>query len=379
MGPRVRVIAGCVATLLAGLVFWGTERWFTTRIFEPLHIPIFLNAGRFETEFRVNLSEHYGMQIELDNSSDDWGPDDPNKCNEFRLRQVEWRIFRLAESKGQNGELWAEWDPASPLYIFWSRFRATPGRYLARLEIPASATCLNPRHPQLIIWTDRSSYNEACGWIEFFCFLIGSSGVLLAVRGVWQWIAGLFRRENSLRMLPEIAVRNVTARVRHRPMAMISGFTNLTVTWIGVLCSLVVIFYWCLILPMRQYGLTVNFRSPGGGAVTASPWAETMSVYIDGQGRFFVNGKIVDETPLEERLRGELSKRAVWTVYVEADAGSSFQQTVFAMDTIEGLGGKVIWITPKTRKEWEESKEKSLIRVYYPSGPHGWRKADPTQ
>lgn len=356
MIPGKRVIAGSVVALLAFLIFWTTERWFTTRIFEPLRIPISLQTGRFETEFRVNLREEYGMQIRVDDSSDDWYPDDANKCNEFRLRQVEWRIYRLAESKGQSPELWAEWDPTSPVRIFWSTFRATPGRYRARLEIPASATCLNARHPQLVVWTDRRSYNEACGWVEFFCFLIGSSGLLLAVRGVWQGISQLFQRENSLRMLPEIAARNVTARVRHRPMAMISGFTNLTVSWIGVLCALVVIFYSWLIMPLRQYGLAMDFKLPTAAAIAASPWEETMSVYIDGQGRFLVNGKSIGDTPLEVRLREELSKRAVWTVYVEADAGSTFMQTAYAMDTIEGLGGKVIWITPKTRKEWEKEK-----------------------
>jgi biopolymer transport protein ExbD len=379
MAPKARVTAGCVVVLLASLVFCATERWFTTRIFEPVNTPITLHEGRFETEFRLNLREEYAMQIELGNSPDDWAGDEADKCNVFRLRQVEWRILRLAGSKVQSEELWAEWDPASPLRIFWSEFRATPGRYRARLEIPASAACLNPRDPRLIIWTDRYSYNIACGWIEFLCFLIGSSGVLLALRGVWQWLIGLFQKDSSLRMLPEIAVRNVTVRVQHRPMAMISGFTNLTVAWIGVLSALVVIFYWWLILPIRQYGWTIDFKTTKVGAAAVSPWAETMSVYIDGQGRFFVNGKIVDETPLEERLREELSKRAVWTVYVEADAGSSFQETAYAMDAIEGLGGKVIWITPKTRKEWEESKEKPLVRVHYPSGAHGWRRPDPTE
>jgi len=74
---------------------------------------------------------------------------------------------------------------------------------------------------------------------------------------------------------------------------------------------------------------------------------------VDARGRFFVNGKI--EKQLERRLREELGRRMVWIVYVEADANASFYQVIYAMDKITGLGGKVVWITPKTRKEWEET------------------------
>jgi biopolymer transport protein ExbD len=44
----------------------------------------------------------------------------------------------------------------------------------------------------------------------------------------------------------------------------------------------------------------------------------------------------------------------VWTVYLEADADCLFMDVVHAMDTIQGLGAKLVWITPKTREEWEQ-------------------------
>jgi len=43
-------------------------------------------------------------------------------------------------------------------------------------------------------------------------------------------------------------------------------------------------------------------------------------------------------------------------VYVEADADTRFMDTVYAIDTIQGLGGKVVWITPRTRAEWDEER-----------------------
>ena len=63
-----------------------------------------------------------------------------------------------------------------------------------------------------------------------------------------------------------------------------------------------------------------------------------------------------NEKKLREKLVEELGRRVVWTVYVEADRDSLWQDTVFVMDTIRGLGADVCWITPKTREEWSEQR-----------------------
>jgi len=44
----------------------------------------------------------------------------------------------------------------------------------------------------------------------------------------------------------------------------------------------------------------------------------------------------------------------VWTVYLEADSDCLFGDIVNAMDTIQGLGAKLVWITPKKREEWKQ-------------------------
>lgn len=86
--------------------------------------------------------------------------------------------------------------------------------------------------------------------------------------------------------------------------------------------------------------------------VSTSPWRETLGVYVDAHRGFQVNGKLIKKDKLEEKLKEELGERMVWTVYVEADRDSVFEDTVFAMDTIQGLGAKVVWITPRMREEW---------------------------
>ncbi len=82
--------------------------------------------------------------------------------------------------------------------------------------------------------------------------------------------------------------------------------------------------------------------------------SETISVYVDARKGFLVNGHPVKREELEAKLKEELSRQMVWTVYLEADSDCLFMDLAQAIDTIQGLGAKVIWITPKMREEWKQ-------------------------
>ncbi len=77
---------------------------------------------------------------------------------------------------------------------------------------------------------------------------------------------------------------------------------------------------------------------------------------MDAHRGFHVNGKLIKPETLQQKLREELGRRIVWTVYVEADGDSVFEDTVHVMDTIQGLGADVFWITPRMREEWSERR-----------------------
>jgi biopolymer transport protein ExbD len=97
----------------------------------------------------------------------------------------------------------------------------------------------------------------------------------------------------------------------------------------------------------------VDFREQKAVGVEESPWTETVSVYVDGRRGFLVNGLPVRREELKAELRKELGRQMVWTVYLEADPDCLFMDVAHAMDTIQGLGAKLVWITPKTREEWK--------------------------
>lgn len=163
------------------------------------------------------------------------------------------------------------------------------------------------------------------------------------------------------RIFPEMPLRNVISLQRHRPMPLIRVLPDFRIAWfciLGVLSSL-----FCLFVARGswlQTGLLVDFKHVRTVGILKSPFTETMAVYVDGKRTFFVNGRVVAREKLEAELVKELSRRSVWVVYFEADKDCPYMDAVYAIDTIQGLGAKVIWITPKTREAWK--KEQSVKR-----------------
>ena len=118
----------------------------------------------------------------------------------------------------------------------------------------------------------------------------------------------------------------------------------------------VLLFIFIILRPAPIEGLLVDFTKLHTVIAQKNPWAETMAVYVDAQRGFFVNGKSVAREELRSKLEEELRRRGVWVVYFEADANCLYMDTVYAIDTIQGLGAKMIWITPKTREKWNKSE-----------------------
>jgi len=135
-------------------------------------------------------------------------------------------------------------------------------------------------------------------------------------------------------------------------MALFSAPLDFGIAWHSVLMVVAFIFYRGLLMHPPAQGLRISFSKGKVAQAFESPWKESLGVYIDRRGRFLVNGQVVQHESLPVKLQEELGKRMVWTVYFEADNASLFRETAYAIDKIQGLGAKVIWITPKMRDEW---------------------------
>jgi len=202
--------------------------------------------------------------------------------------------------------------------------------------------------------TDPSGYETALDFAFLACWLLVWVGTGVVLRAIIVWLSEVFGGGRVARILPDMAMTNVIPLRRQRPMPLMKDFPNFGLVY-GVILW-VLIFIFMIMQPRTPSGLSVDFTRERTVIAEKNPWAETMAVYVDAKRGFFVNGKLVAREELRSKLEEELLRRGVWVVYFEADSNCLWEDAVYAIDTIQGLRAKMIWITPRTREEWNKSE-----------------------
>lgn len=219
------------------------------------------------------------------------------------------------------------------------------------MNIPAGAGCLNPRHPRLRVYTGAGDYEDICMLIQDICIFLGIVAFMLFVRALDTSIKAKLAKKQLLRIFPDVPLRNVIPLQRHRPTPVLSSLPFFWIGWFGVISIVAVVFLLFLCAWRSANGFLVNVEKRNAAVSQQSPRSEMLGVYVDAHHKFYMNGRLVARDELRTKLKEELSKRVVWTVYFEADENVEYYCAVYTFDTIRGLGAKVIWITPQIRKE----------------------------
>lgn len=188
---------------------------------------------------------------------------------------------------------------------------------------------------------------------SWLCFSLVGSGLFLILRGVFSLLSSWWGSGRNIRLFPGMILRNVFPLQRHRPLPLITQLPNFGLVCGSVIWVLIIIFM--LFQKMPVFGLWIDFGTRGFGMGQKSPWQESLGVYLGVGEKYYVNGELVTREALGARLRVELSHHLDCTVYFEADADTLNMDAIYAMDTIQGVGGKLVWITPKMREELQRS------------------------
>ena len=351
MPSMTLVRTGLVIIALTMLLPLGTGHWLKTRRFQPLDTEVSLEVGTIHTaQFETNLRGDYGVYF---------GVDDPDIVRVLKecpaavapWRDVHWSLYRLSRGPSAKKELWASnLDPPSGEFI--TGFHGPSGEYQLEWEMGPDLACLNALNPWLTIRTSSQGYEQIDALIDYLCLFLGGAGIMLVLRGLGTLLWGRLVGTRSLRMLPELALRNVLPQRRSSrvgPIAPMTQLSNFAMAWTGLLG--VLLFVHMTITQLTPRGLFVKIHEQNAVGGQKGPWPQTMSVYVGADDRFYVNSNPVPPEGLRAKLREELGKQMVWTVYLEADENISFAKAVYAMDAIQGVGAKVVWITPQIRAE----------------------------
>jgi biopolymer transport protein ExbD len=352
MPPKTLAKAGLIILAMALLVPWVYAHWLKTRTFEPVDKAVKLEAGRVYTEdFEINLREEYLVQIEVHYGVDSW-VEEERECPFRWWEAADWKVYLQSGRDEGKRELWASSAEITKQGGFPTGFSGSPGKYQMEWNLSASQTCLNGRRALMHVYTSSLGYEEFGGFLEFVSAFVAGTGILLVLRAIGAWTLGPFINKRPPRMFPEMELRNVISRKRHRPIPYFKSLPNFGLIHGFILWILLFIFM--IMMPRTPVGLWVDFREQKAVGVEKSPWSETVTVYVDAKRGFLVNGHSVRAEELQAELKRELGRQMVWTVYLEADSDCLFMDIVHAMDTIQGSGAKLVWITPKTREEWKQ-------------------------
>jgi biopolymer transport protein ExbD len=355
MSPKALFRLGLGFLFIAVTVYFYSGHWLKSRIFVPLNVPVTLDTRQIKSPpFQVNLRGTYFVALWLDYSVDD-GYDD-GRCNDRAFLGSQWRVYRLSPKPGQPRRLW---DSSGELTRVWEyhidRINASSGRYELEWDLLPAAACLNSRHPRLAVYTGDEDYREAIAVLQICCVFVLATGLVLMVFATDRAIRRISGPNVALRMFPDMVLHHVLATTKHPPLSAIHEPPHWPLFCVAVLSILM--FTFMTVGPWPSHGLFVGWRIHDAVVWQKSPWPDTLEVYVRPPGRFFINGQEVERNDLRAKLIEQLSRRVEWSVYFEADPDTLFMDDVYAMDTIQGCGAKLIWITPKMRGDWRHKEQ----------------------
>jgi biopolymer transport protein ExbD len=356
MPPKILLRLGLAFLFVASTVYFLTGRWLHSRIFTPLDYSVSLESRQLKSPpFLINLRDEYYVSLRLDDATN-W--QEAQRCNDENLLGSEWRVYKLTSKAAQPRVLWADSGKVERVYeLFIGTVAASSGQYELEWDLPPSAACLYQRHAQLVVYTGRTGYDIVVSFAQICCVFLMGTGAALILFAIARALKHAVGIAESPRMFPDMPLRNLLPIAKHAPFPQIHGMPN----W-GLFCGAV---FWILTVvfmvlqqPLTAKGLFVTWRTRDAVVWEKSPWHDTLEVYLaetKGAPRFLINGQEVQRSELRAKLIEQLSRRAEWSVYFEADDDVFNMDALYAIDAIQGCGAKLIWVTPKMREQWQHA------------------------
>lgn len=334
MPTRLTYSLSVALIVFGGALLFFAIRWLSPHPHVALDMPVSLSPGHITTGyFRVDPDTLYYIDVELREPT----AHAQANCDPHSVLGTQWTLLRNGQVEERGSSPWED----SGLTL--AAILGDSGSYAFDATIFQGAECLNARNPRLKVRTHVhvGDLYSALSWLSIWSFATGL--VLL----MCPWIGKITAEQRFLRIFPGMRVRNLLPFQRHAPMPPIAAIPNFGI-YFGLIPFLLILF---VSFSRRPMGLMTHVPSPNAAALPRAPESESLGVYVGKGGRFYVNGQLVPREQLRARLQDELSRRALWIVYFEADDDVAYPQVVYAIDTIRGLGAQAYWVTPRVREE----------------------------
>jgi len=364
--------------IFTGVVWFGGSAWWeSTRIWQPVDMPVSLSVGHLRTaQFKINVESTYSIGIAVEQDPDD----EETRCllgiekcagNPPALR-ASWSVSRAGRvtvagmSDAEQGTFWAGNGSGRVL----GTFHSDSGRYILELSVLQDGSRLNVRRPYLVIFESGGENERTFDalWRAFLalllCFPVGISVLIrsgIVRRGEKQ---DAFLKTWPLSQAgPQPPIPGVARplsgdeEIRHyRETRPWSTWPFSRTSWYGLIGTnvylVILIPVWLLSpRPMVPRGLVVHLVKPEIAA-PSTPGIQPLRVRIarvdvHSPPKLYLDSRLVAWEDFEPLLQKELSQRPPnWPVYVEGSPDMEWGVAVQAIDTIRGLQAQVVLLTP---------------------------------
>jgi biopolymer transport protein ExbD len=329
-----------ISFIFLGLAsFTVIQYWMSTRTFVAVNMPISLVPGHVKTgPFRINLSDSYTIWIDFDQNL----PFDPN-CSSYSVLQTRWALRRDRIVAQESDE---------PIIhdCFLGFLQAEKGTYDLDVEVLSDASCLNPRHPRLRVWTEKSYYTDSTGPVQWLSLLCAGAGMSLLVIFGHRQLRGRSARPASF-ALSESTGQHFHFAQKFQLTKKFSGLPPFGLV-AAIICFVGVFPLYVLESPRPPLGLKVRVLKPAVLSAKVKPLTEPVVVRlrVGLPRKLYLNSRLVSLSTLDVELKKELKLRPDWVVYFDADPDLPWEQAAEVIDIIRGAGAEVVLLTPGSRE-----------------------------
>jgi biopolymer transport protein ExbD len=335
--------------LLAGLgLIAGVHLWHATRTFVPLDIPVSLSRGHIQTgEFLINLEAFYEITIEFA-ASPGFGQGD---CEQLSYAGKPLRTRWTAK---RNGIPDTQAGRAHTDGCYLGGLSAESGRYELDVEVLSDSGSLNALKPRLHIEAYWGAYLET-EEIADYLSLWGGAFALVGASLLCLSSFSTRKASPSVLLLQIVAPRGSPYPIRRRdlPLVPMSRILPIAGYTYAIFWSLLLVVHLMMLafFTRNRFAIPARLIRPGVIAANADRHENGPLVYVDRNGLFYLNSKLVTPEALPAALEYELARRGDRSVYVEGDSDAAAGVVITAMDIVHGVGGKVVMMTPRMRAE----------------------------
>jgi biopolymer transport protein ExbD len=336
---------GCSLIVTGVIAYAGVQRWMSTRTFEVVNMPVSLVAGHIRTgPFTTNLEAQYEIWIDIDR-----GQQFRATCGSYLVLQTNWKIYHDGRVAGPG---YQDFTHGTYLGVFDTK----KGTYDLDIEVLQDASCLNPGHPRVTVRARKEEYADDISillWLAAVTVVAGTSLMLLPS-------IEYHGKKSTLRLCLsdfETIGQNFQWAQKLPLKRKFSGIPSFGLV-AALVYFVVVIAVWVVSSsPRSSMGLPLQVLKPGVTPAKSDPWTELLIVRIEDQGagveaNLYVNSKKVTWEDLGDTMKEELARRPPGDriVYLEGDPNIAWADPLNVIDIVQGAGGKVILLTPKSTK-----------------------------